>query len=99
MSPAPIADALATEGVEVLIVRSPKDLVVGEGTTTFVLDPPARSVFTEPTLRSFVDESFDTPGELSPLLGWLATVPLREVRVEPIGLRAVYEKFHGGAVE
>jgi ABC-2 type transport system ATP-binding protein len=43
--------------------------------------------------------TFDTPGELSPLLGWLATLPLREVRVEPIGLRAVYEKFHGGAVE
>jgi ABC-2 type transport system ATP-binding protein len=43
--------------------------------------------------------TFDTPGELSPLLGWLATAPLREVRVEPIGLRAVYEKYHGGAVE
>jgi ABC-2 type transport system ATP-binding protein len=43
--------------------------------------------------------TFDTPGELSPLLGWLATLPLTEVRVEPIGLRAVYERFHGGAVE
>jgi ABC-2 type transport system ATP-binding protein len=43
--------------------------------------------------------TFDTPGELSPLLGWLATLPLSEVRVEPIGLRAVYEQYHGGAVE
>ncbi len=36
----------------------------------------------------------ETPGELSPLLGWLATLPLEEVRVEPIGLRAVYDRFH-----
>jgi beta-exotoxin I transport system ATP-binding protein len=38
--------------------------------------------------------TIDAPGELSPLLGWLATLPLAEVRVEPIGLQAVYEKFH-----
>jgi ABC-2 type transport system ATP-binding protein len=31
---------------------------------------------------------------LPPLLGWLGTVPLEEVRVEPIGLKAVYERFH-----
>ena len=43
--------------------------------------------------------TFDTPGELSPLLGWLATLPIAQVRVEPIGLRAIYEQFHGGAVE
>lgn len=39
----------------------------------------------------------ETPGELSPLLGWLATLPLRDVVIEPAGLRAVYERFHGGA--
>ncbi|MBI4421602.1 MAG: GAF domain-containing protein [Gemmatimonadetes bacterium] len=55
MSPAPIASALAAEGVEALIVRSPKDLVVGGGATAFVLDPPSRTVFTTPHLRSFVD--------------------------------------------
>ncbi len=37
----------------------------------------------------------ETPGELSPWLGWLATLPLRDVVVEPAGLRAVYERFHG----
>jgi ABC-2 type transport system ATP-binding protein len=38
----------------------------------------------------------ETPGELSPLLGWLSTLPLEEVRIEPVGLRAVYDAFHSG---
>lgn len=37
----------------------------------------------------------ETPGELSPLLGWLSTLPLRQMVVEPVGLRAVYDQFHG----
>ena len=40
------------------------------------------------------DLTIETPGELSPLLGWLATLPLAEVRIEPIGLRAVYDRVH-----
>jgi ABC-2 type transport system ATP-binding protein len=31
---------------------------------------------------------------LAPLLGWLSTLPLDEVRVEPVGLAAVYDRFH-----
>ena len=31
---------------------------------------------------------------LAPLLGWLATLPLDEVRIEPVGLAAVYDRFH-----
>jgi ABC-2 type transport system ATP-binding protein len=38
--------------------------------------------------------TIETPGELSPVLGWLATLPLAEVQIEPVGLRAVYERFH-----
>ncbi len=38
--------------------------------------------------------SMETPGELKPLLGWLSTLPIREVHIEPVGLRAVYDKFH-----
>ncbi len=38
----------------------------------------------------------ETPGELSPLLGWLSTLPLNEVRIEPVGLRAVYDEVHVG---
>ena len=36
----------------------------------------------------------DTPGELSPLLGWLAELPLEEVKIEPLGLRSVYDRYH-----
>ena len=42
------------------------------------------------------DLTIETPGELSPLLGWLATLPLAEVQIEPVGLRAVYDRFHAG---
>ncbi len=37
----------------------------------------------------------ETPGELSGLLGWLATLPLAEVHIEPLGLRALYDQYHG----
>jgi ABC-2 type transport system ATP-binding protein len=35
-----------------------------------------------------------TAGELSPLLGWLATLPLAEVRIEPVGLATIYQQYH-----
>ena len=38
--------------------------------------------------------SIDAPRDLSPLLAWLATMPLTEVHIEPVGLQAVYEKYH-----
>jgi ABC-2 type transport system ATP-binding protein len=38
--------------------------------------------------------AIDAPGDLSPLLAWLATMPLTDVHVEPVGLQAVYEKYH-----
>ncbi|MFM9057946.1 MAG: ABC transporter ATP-binding protein [Planctomycetaceae bacterium] len=40
-----------------------------------------------------VIESHDS---LAPLLGWLATLPLAEVRIEPAGLEGVYDRFHRG---
>ena len=36
----------------------------------------------------------DDVAELPPLLGWLATLPLVEIRVEPVGLDTVYDTFH-----
>jgi ABC-2 type transport system ATP-binding protein len=39
----------------------------------------------------------DTAGELAPLLGWLATMPLSEVQIEPVRLQVVYDQFHGSA--
>jgi ABC-2 type transport system ATP-binding protein len=34
-------------------------------------------------------------GDLAPLLGWLSQQPLTRVHIEPVGLRAVYERHHG----
>jgi ABC-2 type transport system ATP-binding protein len=36
----------------------------------------------------------DTSGDLSPMLPWISSLPLRRVRIEPLGLRAVYESVH-----
>jgi len=36
----------------------------------------------------------ETADSLAPLLGWLATLPLDEMQVEPVGLGAVYDRFH-----
>ncbi len=38
----------------------------------------------------------ETPDELSGLLGWLATLPLAEVHIEPLGLQALYDLYHAG---
>jgi ABC-2 type transport system ATP-binding protein len=38
--------------------------------------------------------TIDTPAELVPLLEWLATLQLEEIRVEPVGLRRVYDQYH-----
>ena len=35
-------------------------------------------------------------GPLPALLGWLATRPVAELRVEPLGLGPVYRRYHGG---
>lgn len=42
--------------------------------------------------------TIETAGELSPMLGWLATLPLADIRIEPVGLRAIYDRFHVGQV-
>jgi len=55
--------------------------------------PSLRSQFTK--IRDTDGQiTLDTVGELSPMLGWLATLELQEMRIEPIGLRAVYDRFH-----
>jgi ABC-2 type transport system ATP-binding protein len=36
----------------------------------------------------------ETPGELAPLLSWLATLPLSDLRIEPLGLEAIYRRYH-----
>jgi ABC-2 type transport system ATP-binding protein len=50
---------------------------------------------TQPTAN---DVLIETPGELAPLFGWLSTLSLAEVSIEPVRLQAVYDQFHGGPV-
>ncbi len=46
-------------------------------------------------VSSSSDEAIlETPGELAPLLHWLATLPLADMRIEPLGLRTIYHRFH-----
>ncbi len=59
--------------------------------------PPVPDRFTgQVTITQHADSriAIDAPGDLSSLLSWLATMPLTEVYVEPVGLQAVYEKYH-----
>ena len=37
--------------------------------------------------------TIESSDNLAPLLGWLARLPLDEVRIEPVGLSAVYDQF------
>jgi ABC-2 type transport system ATP-binding protein len=39
----------------------------------------------------------ETPSPLAPLLGWLATLPLDDLRIEPLGLQAVYDRHHASS--
>lgn len=38
--------------------------------------------------------TIESDGDLQPLLGWLASLPLKDIRIEPVGLRTIYERFH-----
>jgi ABC-2 type transport system ATP-binding protein len=38
-------------------------------------------------------------GELPELLAWLARQPLAELRLEPLGLHAIYHRYHGSRVD
>jgi ABC-2 type transport system ATP-binding protein len=60
------------------------------------LPPPPGEFRGQVTIRAeqHGNVAIETPGELGPLLGWLASLPLEEVRVEPMGLRSVYAKYH-----
>jgi ABC-2 type transport system ATP-binding protein len=60
------------------------------------MPPPPAPLQREIAIRTEDDGStiIDTPGELSPLLSWLASVPLEEMTIEPVGLRPLYDQLH-----
>jgi ABC-2 type transport system ATP-binding protein len=43
--------------------------------------------------------SIETSGDLAPLLPWLTSLGLKQMRVEAFGLRAVYDSVHGSEVD
>lgn len=60
------------------------------------LPPLPSSLADQVTLHLHPDQKVlvETNGQLAPLLGWLATLPLADIRIEPVGLRDVYDRFH-----
>ena len=38
----------------------------------------------------------ETPAALSGMLSWLATLPVEEMRIEPVGLQSVYDRIYEG---
>jgi ABC-2 type transport system ATP-binding protein len=60
------------------------------------LPPPPEPLASQLSVREHGggQVTIEIPGELGPVLSWLATLPLEEVRVEPVGLRAVYDQYH-----
>ena len=60
------------------------------------LPPPPAALADQLTIRMESDErvTIETPGDLSTMFGWLSELPLEEVRIEPVGLRSVYDQFH-----
>lgn len=66
-------------------------------TTDSVIDADAAAAQFDPPLsirQSNNRVQIETPGELSPVLKWLAELPLENVSIEPIGLRSVYDRIH-----
>jgi len=38
--------------------------------------------------------TIDTSNDLAPLLAWLATLSIEDVQIAPLGIRAIYDKYH-----
>jgi ABC-2 type transport system ATP-binding protein len=62
---------------------------------------PAAPAQFENQLTITRDESdrvtIDATGDLAPLLGWLSTLPLANIQIQPIGLQRVYDFYHSTA--
>lgn len=60
------------------------------------LPPLPSSLADQVSLHLLPDQKVlvETNGQLATLLGWLATLPLADIRIEPLGLRDVYDRFH-----
>ena len=69
------------------------------GAESAALDVPA--ALADSVVRAQVEGSqitIETAGDLAPLLPWLGSLGLQQMRVEAYGLRAVYDSVHGEQV-
>jgi ABC-2 type transport system ATP-binding protein len=66
---------------------------------TQALPPPPDALAGQFTLSSQngAEVIIETAGELAPLLKWLASLPLADLRIEPLGLRSIYLRYHHDA--
>jgi ABC-2 type transport system ATP-binding protein len=54
-----------------------------------------RELQSEATIKRDGDLAIiESAGDLQPLLGWLSRLPLSDIRIEPVGLKTIYEKYH-----
>lgn len=60
-----------------------------------VSQPDVESTRTAASTRPPVLQ-IDTAGDLAPILPWIDSLGLRQLRIEPLGLRAVYDSVHSG---
>lgn len=70
----------------------------GDSAPTTIAIPPSLSAS---VVRTRVDGdciTIETAGDLAPLLPWLESLQLQQMRVEAYGLRAVYDSVHGEQV-
>ncbi|MGV3486889.1 MAG: ABC transporter ATP-binding protein [Planctomycetaceae bacterium] len=71
--------------------------IVGRIGSNHPIEVPARlKSLVESISRDGEHVSIDTMGDLAPLLRWLESLDLRQMRVEAYGLRAVYDAIHRG---
>jgi ABC-2 type transport system ATP-binding protein len=66
---------------------------------TGLLPPIPEALKSQVTIRCEDDNAvvIDVPGALVSILSWLSDLPLADVTIEPLGLRTVYDEFHGNA--
>jgi ABC-2 type transport system ATP-binding protein len=63
------------------------------------LPPPPEELREQMEIHQGADgkATIDTLSEISQLFGWLSELPLITANVEPIGLRAIYDRYHRGS--
>jgi ABC-2 type transport system ATP-binding protein len=72
---------------------------IGATTMSPLPAPPAQFERQVTITRDAPDRvTIDATGDLAPLLGWLATLPLANIQIQPIGLQRIYDSYHAAGI-